>query len=55
MYLTPEEYCQRFRINQASIYPALRAGKVPGAVRPMGRLYRIWVDDVTLPEAIKTA
>lgn len=45
MWISPEEYATRYRISLASLYPALRAGRVPGAKRVMGRMWRIWDDD----------
>jgi len=45
MWMTPEEYATQYRISLPSLYPALRAGRVPGSKRVMGRLWRIWDKD----------
>lgn len=44
MWISPDEYSCKYRISLPSLYPALRAGRVPGAKRIMGRLWRIWDD-----------
>lgn len=48
MWISPEEYASRYRISLPSLYPALRAGRVPSSKRVGGgRVWRIWDDDST--------
>ena len=48
MWISPEEYANRYRISLPSLYPALRAGRVPSSKRVGGgRVWRIWDDDPT--------
>ena len=48
MWISPEEYANRYRISLPSLYPALRAGRVPGSKRVGGgRAWRIWDDGPT--------
>ncbi len=54
MWISPEEYANKYRISLQSLYPALRAGRVPGAKRVMGRAWRIWDNDIKLIDACKT-
>jgi hypothetical protein len=50
-WITPEEYANKYRISLPSLYPALRAGRVPGAKKVMGRAWRIFDDDIFQEEA----
>ena len=50
MWLSPEEYANKYRISLPSLYPALRAGRVPNAKRVMGRAWRIWDEVVNETE-----
>lgn len=52
MWISPEEYANKYRISLPSLYPALRAGRVPGAKRVMGRAWRIWDGDFTEIEKV---
>jgi hypothetical protein len=46
MWMTPEEYAEKYRVNLTSLYPALRLGRVPDAKRVAGgRQWRIWDED----------
>jgi len=48
MWISPEEYANRYRISLPSLYPALRAGRVPDSKRVGGgRAWRIWDDGPT--------
>jgi hypothetical protein len=44
-WVTPEFYAQHYSLNLGSLYPALRAGRVKGAIRVMGKLWRIPLED----------
>lgn len=40
-YYTPLEVAELLRVNAATIYRWLAAGKIPGAIKPNGGLWRI--------------
>ena len=40
-YYTPLEVAELLRVNAATVYRWLAAGKIPGAIKPNGGLWRI--------------